>query len=187
MKKMIMLLIVLSLIVLCYGTAVASEEEGQSTPRIVIDSETGAKAIIYDKNIDITWVKVDYVESSALEGNVGVFEAVSRSTSTPFTEYDWSNGSPYRFGGSATRSNLYSDYRFTGMIGCSLFVQNNMSADVLKVEFVKANSLFNVLEFEVQPQTGVMPVISGLDANAKYYFVVKPPSAFEGRLYPHFP
>lgn len=187
MKKFAMLLVAFSMIVLCCSTALASEAEVQETPRIVIDEDTGAKAIIYDENVEIRWEKVDYSELYDLDGNVHTLRANLSRPSTPFTDYDWSEGNPYRFDGHAQISNVYSDFRFTGMIACSLFMQNNLSTDAITVEFVRVGGLFNVFEFEVQPKTGVMPVISGLDADEKYYFVVCPPSNFEGRLYPHFP
>ena len=167
MKKIMSLFICLVLVLCPAKLSFASEAFEREEPRIVIDEETGAKAIIYDPNIEVVWVKVNYEDYILTGQNIGVSSFVARGTGIPTRTWQWDGDNPYYLEGEADNSLLYSNYLFTGIIGCSMFVNNSLSNNVLEVKFYRLISAIPVASFEVQPNTGVMPVMDDLKATVK--------------------
>lgn len=138
--------------------------------------------------------EVKHDESEVLE-NVGVSlelpayvdegerEISPLGLGVPRNEWDMSIRGKYDFRGTAQRSDLYTDYYFTGQSSYSVRI-NNSRSDTLRVDLMQKNILWDttVRTWNVSPGASLFSGQTGLSSSNDYYLKFYAPSNFSGYI-----
>lgn len=123
------------------------------------------------------------IEIAAMDKNYGVSPieptpgVETRSISKPRDIWDISSQGIYNFGGEASNSTLYTNYKFKGKTSYTITINNNHGSKTLSVRCIGAKGSVKVKA----GKTGTIK-ISGIKADKTFYISFSAPSNFDGTV-----
>lgn len=101
----------------------------------------------------------------------------------PTSTWNLKTKGKYTFQGEASRSNLYTDYLFTGTTKVEIKVVNKSSSDSVTVKLFEKSAWFFCETKATVPAKGTTTwKYSDLESDEKYYLQFYAPSNFEGYI-----
>ena len=115
-------------------------------------------------------------------GNIGETGEIN-GQNRPTSVWDFSNSSLYYFDGSATYTDLYTNYLFTGTTNMGIYVTNESNSTLNFKVYKKTATIltdYAVASFSVSPNATAYKVASGLSSGSKYYIKFSCPCSVNG-------